>query len=610
MSLASSASTASYELTFSQTQPTSTSVGHFSLAQESDESSPEYSSPAPNVRNVGNDASYPLLGLTSPSDAEVASYKLAEEPRALNQVSACPPVGVTFQLENAALPYLQAGHVPVACNICYACNTSCKNATTLAKHQNEFCERKVEWVCPACPHKVFGLQERLNRHHMEAHAELCPYGCDKREKSHSEACKVLLSKCSRPVATKKAWGCPCCVECFESLGEWSDHILSHPVQNEKVQDWSFSTMMWSLLKQPYLPEYMTWKHREHCTWSTLRKEASQTLRHALERHEVPAAVMAHRDYRGLDGPAALAKYAFNLGTTGKPHPRECKTPRMRDTSSHHSSSPSGHIANGSTDYPHYRSTLDAIAHSPAGCPLPAEEATFTTNAAYESEAPSSFRERVSGQSNARPRQGRPTQAEKSKSQISMLEDSHHLPIVHGEPGYHRVNGESRHMLKPNTNIASYVTYPPLTPHNGSAASLSYASQRNDSAKPAILLHHPNDSDSRRLQNKKSQANLHGRFAYNRDPTLQGDEAPPLPMSWQDPQTFSLEENGRGLSFDHPTTQRPQTASSRPATPARSEISQGSWTKFLNTSSPSLPGVRYSVAMSVSGPPSDVDMGWV
>jgi len=51
----------------------------------------------------------------------------------------------------------------------------------------------------------------------------------------------------------------------------------------------------------------------------LLKELYLSLRHALERHEVPAAVSAHVDYCGLDGPAALAKYAFNLGTT-RPDP--------------------------------------------------------------------------------------------------------------------------------------------------------------------------------------------------------------------------------------------------------------------------------------------------
>jgi len=280
--------------------------------------------------------------------------------------------GVTFPLANPALPYLQAGHVPVASNICYTCNVSYKNATTLAKHQTEFCERKVEWVCLACPRRVFGLQERLNRHHMDAHADSCPYGCDKREKLHSEACKLQLSKYSRHLAIKKAWGCPCCVKCFESLEEWSYHVSSHPIQNEKVQNWSFSTMIWSLLKQPYISHHVTPKCWECCIWSTLSKELTLSLRHALERHEVPAAVSAHVDYCGLDGPAVLVKYAFNLGTTGEAHPRKRKTDSSR-----------------------YQSAADLVAHSPAGWPLPAERATLLSNAVDRNEAHPSFRERQS-----------------------------------------------------------------------------------------------------------------------------------------------------------------------------------------------------------------------
>jgi len=313
LSLASSTSTASHDLTPTLLRTSNESAGHISLAPESDDSSHENSSLSP-ARDIKNDTSYTLLGLSSPSLAQVASYGLVEECRGLTQVAACPPVSVTFPLASPAFPYPQAGHAPVASNICYACNISCKNVTTLTKHQTEFCERRVEWVCPECPRKVFGLQERLNRHHMEAHADSCPSGCDKREKLLSEACKMQLSNSSRQLATKKAWGCPCCVKCFESLEEWSHHVLSHPIQDEKVQDWSYSTMIWSLLKHPYISDHATWEHLQYCTWSKLPKELSRSLRHALERHEVPAAVSAHVDYCGLDGPAALAKYAFNLGS--------------------------------------------------------------------------------------------------------------------------------------------------------------------------------------------------------------------------------------------------------------------------------------------------------
>ena len=204
---------------------------------------------------------------------------------------------------------------------------------------------------PHVPSQNFGLQERLNRHHMEVHAEACLYGCHKKERSHSEACKIRLSKCSRPVRTKKAWGCSCCIQCFGFLEEWGYHVRNHPVQNEKVQGWSFSTMVWSLLKQPYLSEYMVWEHWKRCNWSTLSREASHFLRFALERREVPTDVRAHPGYSN-----PLAKYAFNLGMTGKayPHKTTGTTTGMTKSNPSQSSSPFSHIINSSTA-PHYGS---------------------------------------------------------------------------------------------------------------------------------------------------------------------------------------------------------------------------------------------------------------
>jgi hypothetical protein len=174
-----------------------------------------------------------------------------------------------------------------------------------------------------------------------------------------------------------------------------------------------------------------------------------------------------------------------------------------------------------------------------------------------------------------------------------------------------VNGsENRQVLKSNTNNPPYMKHPPMTLHDGSTSSPSYPSERDDSMKPARMLHNLDDLVPRRLQTKKSQANLHPRFAHSRDPTLYGYEDPPLPIPWQHSQAYHLENNSRGLAFERAIPQRPQTASSRSATPARSEISQGSFTRFLNMSSSFLPGSQYPVAMSLSGPPSDVDMGLV
>jgi hypothetical protein len=609
-SSASSTSTASHDLAPTSLPTSNKSPEHLSFAARSDDSSHENSLLVPDTRDIGNDTSYTLLGLSSSPLPQVANYGLVEESRGLNQAVAHPSVSVAFPLANPALPYPQAGHVPVASNICYTCNVSCKSATTLAKHQTEFCERKIEWVCPACPQKVFGLQERLNRHHKDAHADSCPYGCDKREKSHSEACKLELSKCSRHLATKKAWGCPCCVEWFESLEEWSHHVSSHPIQNEKVRDWSYSTMIWSLLKQPYISHHVTLEYWERCTWSTLSKELTLSLRHALERHEVPAAVSAHVDYCDLDGPTALATYAFNLGTTGMAHPRERRTPGRNDTSFYHSPSPSSHITDGAVDSSHYQGAVDPVAQPPVSWSLPAERNTFLSNTVDKSEAHLTFRERASSQANCRPSQRGQKLTQLTNPHCSGVEGSRHLPSFPSSSihGYGHVNGpENRQVLKSNTNNPPFAKHPPMTLHDGPTSSPSYPSERDDSAKLARMPHHPDYWESRRLHTKKSQANLHSRFAHGRDSALHGYEDPSLPVSWQDSQVYYLENNSRGLAFDRTIPQRPQTASSRSATPARSE---GSWTRLLNTSSPSLPGSQYPVAMSLSGPPSDIDMSSV
>jgi hypothetical protein len=518
---------------------------------------------------------------------------VADGPGAVNHVPTHPTISVTFPLASPALPCPQVGQAPFACSICYACNTSFKNASTLAKHQTEFCERKAEWICPACPHKVFGLQERLNRHHMEVHAETCPYGCDKKEKLLSEACKTLLSKCSKRITTKKAWGCPCCIQCFESLEEWSCHVRNHPVQNEKVQDWSFSTMMWSLLQQSYLSEYMIWEHWECCNWSTLSREARQSLRSALERGEVPADVRAHPDYSNLNRPRALASYAFNLGTNGKAYPHQ--TTGTTKGSPYQSSPSSAHIIN-SPDSPYYQTALDPSAHPQASL-----IGRFTDQGGESS----SFRERVWSQPSTRPRQSRRTIPEQSDAQSSIPDDPRHPPLDPSkrDTGYHCLNrSEYRHATKYASNNSAHVMYPPTTPHLKSVSYDPSAPQGSDSTKPLKVHHSQNGLEPRRLQTKKAQANIHGRFAYNPDSALQSDAAPP--------QHFGLDTNSHTPTFDHTAPQQSHTAPSRPVTPAKSEVSQGSWTKLLNTSSPSLSGKRYSLAMSLSGPPSDVDMGLV
>ena len=298
--------------------------------------------------------------------------------------------------------------------------------------------------------------------------------------------------------------------------------------------------------------------------------------------------MAHTSYSSLDGPAALVQYAFNLGTTGKAHTRECKALESSDDS-RYPSQPSTRMVDSFREPPYYHNGPGVVDHFKASFPLHGGLATFSGNVPTEREAPS-FWERVSGQIDSRPKQTGQKLKESNNPQNPMLGDTLHLPAFpsHREPGYHCMNGcESCHVLKSHTVDPPYVSFPLGPPNDVSMSTSSqyYATQHSDFTNPARLPHHQGDSGSRRLQTKKSQINLGGRFTYTRDPTLQRNEAPPLPLAWQDPENVDLDNGSRGLVFDQRAPQRFLIVSSRPVTPARSESSQGSWTKMLNTSSP-------------------------
>jgi hypothetical protein len=211
-------------------------------------------------------------------------------------------------------------------HFCIACDISFTNAEALKKHQTEFCERKLDWICPTCPDQTFGLLDRLNRHHCKAHAETCPHGCDRRKTYPSDNCKAALSQCYRTAAEKKAWGCPCCISCFDTLDAWNQHKVIHGTQNEKVDNWSFTTMVQSLLYQETLCGYRARFPWWRCNWSGLGKSDCQRLKLALERHILPLFVIEHPDYSCLDYSEALALYTFRLGVTGKACPELINKP--------------------------------------------------------------------------------------------------------------------------------------------------------------------------------------------------------------------------------------------------------------------------------------------
>ena len=119
--------------------------------------------------------------------------------------------------------------------------------------------------------------------------------------------------------SKKAWGCPCCLRCFDTVEAWTRHGRNHPVQNNKVVGWSLSIMVQSLLDQPYLKDAVAHLPWHACDPAKVKAEVCQDLREALERHKLPDAVQGHYDYRHLKLPDALAQYAFRLIAYGGPY---------------------------------------------------------------------------------------------------------------------------------------------------------------------------------------------------------------------------------------------------------------------------------------------------
>jgi hypothetical protein len=201
-------------------------------------------------------------------------------------------------------------------HVCIACDSSYANQSGLKKHQSFFCERKLDWVCPSCPNLVFYQETELRKHHRSIHAETCPSCCDTRKSLPSDHCRAVLSQCSREAAEKKAWGCPCCLSCFDTLGAWNQHMIVHQIHNGKVQNWSFSIMVHSLLLHRGLATVYHRYNWQRCSWASLRKNECQTLRSALERRVLPSNVRDHADFTHLSLPESLALYAFQLGTVG------------------------------------------------------------------------------------------------------------------------------------------------------------------------------------------------------------------------------------------------------------------------------------------------------
>ena len=231
------------------------------------------------------------------------------------------PLHEVIELANQGSPIpIPKNDPPV--HICVACNIPFTKQSSLIRHQREHCERKVEWICWLCvPTKNFYRKEKLSQHHIENHGEACVPGC----KQRGGLCEPHLKHSVFELPSKKAWGCPCCLRCFDTVDDWTRHGRNHPVQNDKIVGWSLSIMVKSLLFQPYLTDAVAHLPWDACDPAKVKAEVCQDLREALERHTLPDAVQGHYDYRHLRLPEALAQYAFRLIAYGGPYLDEVAT---------------------------------------------------------------------------------------------------------------------------------------------------------------------------------------------------------------------------------------------------------------------------------------------
>jgi len=142
--------------------------------------------------------------------------------------------------------------IPPPAHACFTCNKPFKSKSSLSRHWKLYCERDKEWVCLLCvPLKNFNNKEKLLQHHIDSHGETCIRDC---MQHHDLLCEENIAWSISHLPPKKAWGCPCCLRCFDTFVAWTKHCVNHPLQNGEVIGWSLNTMVQSLILQPYLTD--------------------------------------------------------------------------------------------------------------------------------------------------------------------------------------------------------------------------------------------------------------------------------------------------------------------------------------------------------------------
>jgi hypothetical protein len=204
---------------------------------------------------------------------------------------------------------------PATWNVCMACDQSYALPAGLGKHQRTVCERTRYWQCRLCRDQIFEKVSELHQHYVSHHDDTCSDSYNESSSSPSDHCKAYLSQWSIEVA-KKSYGCPCCIGCFDTIRDWNKHKATHwnQVRNGKVSNWSFSTMVRSLLRHRDLLAASSQYNWSLCDWAYMKKNECRTLRFALERHVIPSTMFNNEIYSRLAMPHSLVLHTFALGT--------------------------------------------------------------------------------------------------------------------------------------------------------------------------------------------------------------------------------------------------------------------------------------------------------
>lgn len=240
--------------------------------------------------------------------SEYHGYQALDLTRSFHETQYSSPANEASPYSRVERPRVHAQYFCITCQRCYT------EQGGLNRHRREKCESKKGWVCLHCPPQskpTFERPDRLKDHHNREH--------------HAQG-EVDVDGSVQQYPPKQAWGCPCCINCFNSVEKWREHEASHnhdvPWDGQsfdvKIDSWSFNTLIMSLLlgSQSLFPAAASYDWRR-CSWSP-ETDLGRSVQYALERHVLPADIRRHPEYASRGVAESIVAYAYCTGSNGTP----------------------------------------------------------------------------------------------------------------------------------------------------------------------------------------------------------------------------------------------------------------------------------------------------